>query len=112
MGLPIERLMIGTNANDILARAPGSGTYDIKGVQPTTSPSMDIQISSNFERLLFEAYGRDAGAVRRLMAGLTQSRTFLIDAEPLARIRAEFSAEAVDEPNVLEEMANTYRSTG
>jgi threonine synthase len=58
MGLPIERLMIGTNANDILARALGSGSYEIRGVQPTASPSMDIQISSNFERLLFEAYGR------------------------------------------------------
>jgi threonine synthase len=112
MGLPIERLMIGTNANDILARALGSGSYEIKSVQPTASPSMDIQISSNFERLLFEAYGRDAGAVRRLMAGLTQSRSFLIDAEPLARIRAEFAAQAVDEATVAEEMRETYRSTG
>ncbi|MBM6592671.1 threonine synthase [Microvirga pudoricolor] len=112
MGLPIERLMIGTNANDILARALGSGSYEIKGVQPTASPSMDIQISSNFERLLFEAYGRDAGAVRRLMAGLAQSRAFLIDAEPLSRIRDEFSAQAVDEPQVADEMARTYRETG
>jgi threonine synthase len=112
MGLPIGRLMIGTNANDILARALGSGSYEIRGVQPTTSPSMDIQISSNFERLLFEAYGRDAEAVRRLMASLTQSRSFLIDAEPLARIRAEFAAHAVDEAAVAEEMRDTYRSTG
>ncbi len=112
MGLPIEQLMIGTNANDILARTLGSGSYEIKGVHPTTSPSMDIQISSNFERLLFEAYGRDGEAVRRLMASLHQSRAFLIDAEPLARIREEFSAQAVDEGNVLAEMAETYRSTG
>jgi threonine synthase len=62
MGLPVERLMIGTNANDILARTLGSGSYEIRGVAPTTSPSMDIQISSNFERLLFEAYDRDAAA--------------------------------------------------
>ncbi|MBD2747152.1 threonine synthase [Microvirga sp. BT688] len=112
MGLPIERLMIGTNANDILARTLGSGTYEMKGVHPTTSPSMDIQISSNFERLLFEAYGRNGEAVRRLMASLHQSRAFLIDAEPLARIREEFSAQAVDEDHVLAEMAGTYRSTG
>jgi threonine synthase len=112
MGLPIERLMIGTNANDILARALGSGTYEIRGVEPTTSPSMDIQISSNFERLLFEAYGRDGAAVRRLMAGLNQSRAFMIEAEPLARIRDEFSAKAVDEANVIDEMAETYRTTG
>jgi threonine synthase len=112
MGLPIERLMIGTNANDILVRTLHSGAYEIKGVQPTASPSMDIQISSNFERLLFEAYGRDAGAIRRLMANLAQSKAFLVDAEPLARIREEFSAVAVDEANVAAEMAETFRSTG
>jgi threonine synthase len=112
MGLPIERLMIGTNANDILARTLGSGSYEIKGVQPTMSPSMDIQISSNFERLLFEAYGRDAGAVRRLMASLNQSRAFMIEAQALARIREEFAARAVDEAAVATEMAETYRATG
>jgi threonine synthase len=112
MGLPIEQLMIGTNANDILARTLSSGSYEIKGVQPTASPSMDIQISSNVERLLFEAYGRDAGAIRRLMASLTQARAFLVDAEPLRRIREEFSAMAVDEANVAAEMAETYQATG
>ncbi|MEZ0167655.1 threonine synthase [Microvirga sp. TS319] len=112
MGLPVERLMIGTNANDILARTLHSGAYEITGVEPTTSPSMDIQISSNFERLLFEAYGRDAEAIRRLMANLGQSRSFLIEAAPLARIREEFSARAVDEANVADEMARTYRATG
>jgi threonine synthase len=112
MGLPVKRFMIGTNANDILARALGSGSYEIRGVQPTASPSMDIQISSNFERLLFEAYGRDGAAIRRLMGSLSQSRAFLIDAEPLARIRAEFSAVAVDETAVADEMKRTYRETG
>jgi threonine synthase len=112
MGLPIERLMIGTNANDILARTLDTGAYEIRGVQPTASPSMDIQISSNFERLLFEAYGRDAGAVRRLMANLAQSRSFRIDPEPLERIRSEFSAKAVDEATVAAEMRETYRTTG
>jgi len=112
MGLPIDRLMIGTNANDILVRALGTGSYEIRGVEPTASPSMDIQVSSNFERLLFEAYGRDAGAIRTLMAGLAGSRSFLIDAAALARIRAEFAARAVDEPTVAAEMQQTYRSTG
>ncbi|KLK91252.1 threonine synthase [Microvirga vignae] len=112
MGLPIDRLMIGTNANDILARTLSSGAYEIKGVEPTTSPSMDIQISSNFERLLFESYDRDGEAIRRLMASLHQSRAFMIEAGPLARIREEFSAEAVNEAKVMDEMANTYRSTG
>jgi len=112
MGLPIDRLMIGTNANDILARTLRSGAYEIKGVEPTTSPSMDIQISSNFERLLFDAYGRNGEAIRRLMASLNQSRSFTIEAAPLARIREEFSAQAVNEANVADEMARTYRATG
>jgi threonine synthase len=112
MGLPIDRLMIGTNANDILARTLGSGAYEIRGVEPTTSPSMDIQISSNFERLLFDAYDRDGEAIRRLMASLSQSRSFMIEAGPLARIREEFTAQAVNEANVVDEMADTYRTTG
>lgn len=112
MGLPIERLMIGTNANDILARTLATGAYEIRGVEPTTSPSMDIQISSNFERLLFEAYGRDASAVRRLMASLQQSRSFAIGDAPLAKIRSEFAAAAVKEDEVAAEMAETYRTTG
>jgi threonine synthase len=112
MGLPIERLMIGTNANDILARTLTTGAYEIQGVQATTSPSMDIQISSNFERLLFEAHGRDAAATRRLMAGLAQAQAFTIEAEPLGRIRAEFDALAVDEPAVADEMRATYARTG
>jgi threonine synthase len=92
MGLPIERLVIATNDNDILARAIASGVYETRGVVATTSPSMDIQVSSNFERLLFEAAGRDAAAVRRYMASLKQSGAFSIDPAPLARIRADFAA--------------------
>ena len=60
MGLPIDRLVIATNVNDILARTLATGTYDVREVVATSSPSMDIQVSSNFERLLFEATGRDA----------------------------------------------------
>ena len=112
MGLPIERLMVATNANDILDRALTSGRYEIRGVTPTTSPSMDIQVSSNFERLLFEAHGRDAAAVRALMAGLSQSRSFAIAPEPLARIRRDFASAAVDEETVAQEMRRTYDAAG
>jgi threonine synthase len=112
MGLPVGRFMVGTNANDILARAIGTGTYEIRGVQPTASPSMDIQISSNFERLLFEAYARDAAAVRRLMASLAQTRAFVIDADALQRIRREFSAMAIDETVVAGEMRAVYLASG
>jgi threonine synthase len=73
---------------------------------------MDIQVSSNFERLLFEAYGRDGPAVRRLMASLSQSRAFTIAPEPLARIRQDFSAKAVAEDAVLAEIASTWTEAG
>lgn len=92
MGLPIDRLVIATNDNDILTRTIETGKYETRGVQHTTSPSMDIQVSSNFERLLFEAHGRDAAAVRRLMDGLKQSGSFTIADAPLAKIRSEFDA--------------------
>ena len=74
MGLPIERLVVATNVNDILVRTLETGTYEVRGVTATASPSMDIQVSSNFERLLFDAYGRDPAPVRALMGSLAQSR--------------------------------------
>ena len=76
MGLPVERLTVATNVNDILARTLATGTYELRDVTPTTSPSMDIQVSSNFERLMFDAYGRDPQPVRAAMASLAQSRRF------------------------------------
>ena len=76
MGLPIDRLVIATNVNDILVRMLATGTYELRDVVPTTSPSMDIQVSSNFERLLFDAYERDAGAVRSLMGSLAAIAAF------------------------------------
>ncbi|MEH3147058.1 MAG: threonine synthase [Methylobacterium frigidaeris] len=112
MGLPVGRLMIGTNANDILARTLESGAYELRGVQPTTSPSMDIQISSNFERLLFEAMDRDSGAVVRLMSGLKQSGAFRLEPEILDRVRAEFDAAAVAEPEVVAEIRRVHETTG
>ena len=76
MGLPVERLVIATNDNDILRRAHATGTYEVRGVVATTSPSMDIQVSSNFERYLFEASGRDDVWVRGRMGALAQSGRF------------------------------------
>lgn len=112
MGLPVERFVIGTNSNDILARTLDSGVYEMRGVSATTSPSMDIQISSNFERLLFEAHDRDDAAVRRLMQSLTQSGRFEIAPEPLARIRAEFDAVAQDETAVAAEIRRSWDEAG
>jgi threonine synthase len=92
MGLPIDRLIIATNENDILARTLDSGRYEKTGVHATTSPSMDIEISSNFERLLFEAGGRDAESVRRMMQQLAQSGSFALPEATISAIRAEFDA--------------------
>lgn len=92
MGLPIEQLVIATNSNDILTRCMETMRYEITGVSPTTSPSMDIQVSSNFERLLFEAHDRDGEAVTRLMDGLKQSGSFSINLEAFEKIKAEFVA--------------------
>src|SRR5258707_254381 len=93
MGLPIDRLVVATNVNDILVRTLATGHYEIRDVMATTSPSMDIQVSSNFERLLFETCGRDAQKVRALMGSLAQSRRFTVPAEALKQMRALFTAD-------------------
>ncbi len=112
MGAPIGRLVIATNENDILDRTVRTGRYEIKGVKASSSPSMDIQVSSNFERLLFEVHGRNAGAVRRLMANLTQSGAFTIDAGPLQAIRAEFASGSSDVAQTAKVIARTLAETG
>jgi len=112
MGLPIDRLVIATNVNDILARTLATGVYELRDVVPTTSPSMDIQVSSNFERLVFDACDREAGAVRGLMGSLAQSRRFALSGPALAHIRALFSAGRADEDEVAATMRAVRRETG
>jgi threonine synthase len=112
MGLPVDRLVIATNVNDILTRTLATGTYELRDVLPTTSPSMDIQVSSNFERLLFDVYGRDGAAVRTLMASLAQSRRFTLSAHALSEIRALFTADRADEDEVEATMRTVLRETG
>ncbi|MCO6186820.1 threonine synthase [Rhizobium sp. L1K21] len=112
MGLPIDRLVVATNENDILARALETGRYEMQGVTATTSPSMDIQISSNFERLLFEASDRDAGEVRKAMNRLKQSGAFDIDEKTLKTIRKTFRAARASEDDVAKQIASTLADTG
>ncbi len=112
MGLPIRRLVIATNINDILHRALTSGRYEVSGVKPTTSPSMDIQVSSNFERLLFDVMDRDAAALKELMDGLARSGGFTIPDRALAAMRGLFSSGRADEDEVREEIARTHDETG
>ncbi len=112
MGLPVDRLVIATNSNDILARTLASSHYAVHQVQATQSPSMDIQVSSNFERLLFEAYARDADALSGLMEGLRQSQSFTIAPVPRDVIRSEFDAFSVTEEETTQEIADTWRDSG
>ncbi|MHC1549814.1 threonine synthase [Phyllobacterium sp. K27] len=112
MGLPIDRLIIATNENDILTRTIETGHYETRGVFHTTSPSMDIQVSSNFERLLFEAHDRDAGAVRRLMDNLKQSGGFVIGDTALSKICTEFGAGRSTAAETAGTIGQVLRSTG
>ncbi len=112
MGLPIEQLIVATNQNDILARTLKSGRYEVRGVEVTTSPSMDIQVSSNFERLLFDASGGDSASVRGMMESLRQSGQFTVPEATLERIRAEFKSASATESEVANAMRICLEQTG
>nr|QDF41594.1 threonine synthase [Bradyrhizobium symbiodeficiens] len=112
MGLPVRTLRIAANFNDILARTLKTGIYEVREVHATASPSMDIQISSNFERLLFEAGKRDAAGVRRLMEQLKQSGRFVLPDATLAAIREEFDAGRADETETAAAIRAAWREAG
>lgn len=112
MGLPVRTLRIAANVNDILARTLKTGIYEVREVHATASPSMDIQISSNFERLLFEAGKRDAAGVRRLMDSLKQSGRFVLPDATLAAIREEFDAGRADETETAAAIRAAWREAG
>ena len=111
MGLPIERLVIATNQNDILHRTLQSGAHQKEGVTPSISPSMDIQVSSNFERLLFDLYDREGEAVSQLMGELGTGG-FNLSQGALARMRAEFDSGVCSEEETSETIKMMVDSTG
>jgi threonine synthase len=102
MGLPVERLVIATNQNDILHRCLTTGRYQMGEVRPSISPSMDIQISSNFERALFDAYGRDGRAVAQLMDEMKATGGFAVSQGALDGLRATFASGRVSEEETLD----------
>ena len=112
LGLPIDRLVIATNRNDILDRALKTGRYETRGVTPSASPSMDIQVSSNFERLLFEVHGRDPYSLRRMMHSLAQSGAFTIGDRQLEQIRHEFQSGATSEAETAAVIRDTLAAAG
>lgn len=112
MGLPIERLVVATNQNDILHRALTTGAYRTEGVTPSISPSMDIQVSSNFERALFDAYGRDGAAVAQLMDELKGQGGFTISQGALETLRDSFASGRVSEEETSATIRSVHSRTG
>lgn len=112
MGLPIEQFIIGSNQNDILTRFFSDGTMSQQSVEASLSPSMDIQISSNFERYLFEVSGRDAPLIARLMDEFKQNGSFSVDAALLDKVTQQFSAYRMDDEQTRAEIARVYKDTG
>jgi threonine synthase len=111
MGLPIEKLVIATNQNDILDRVLRTGAYVTDGVKPSISPSMDIQVSSNFERALFDAYGRDGGAIAQLMAEL-KSGGFTVSQGALQTLRETFASGRCSEDETSATIRAEFARTG
>lgn len=112
MGLPVERLVIATNQNDILDRCLKAGDYSKHGVIPSISPSMDIEVSSNFERALFWAYGKDGAAIAALMDELKTKGTFTVSANAMAQLRDTYDSGSVGEARTLEVIGETLKETG
>ena len=112
MGLPVDRLVVASNRNDILWRTIARGDMSLADVEPSLSPSMDIQVSSNFERLLFELWGRDGAATERLMRRFRAERKAAIPAARLARLRAGFAAGRCSDEETLATIGDIWRRTG
>jgi threonine synthase len=111
-GLPVERLVVGSNRNDILARWLSEGTLDLEAVHPTLSPSMDIQVSSNQERLLFELWGRNGARVAESMATLRSTGHLSFDAGVMADVRERFDGARLDDDETLGIVTEVYDRLG
>jgi threonine synthase len=112
MGLPIADLVIGTNRNDILARYVNEGDMSTRGVEPSLSPSMDIQVASNFERLLFELKGRKGAAVAEAIAAFRRSGSLPRSKEEWAVARRLFAAARIDDEGIEAEIARVWHEAG
>jgi threonine synthase len=112
MGLPIDRLIVGTNSNDILARFLESGSLKMATVTPTISPSMDIQISSNFERLLFDFYDRNGEQLAPVMEAFRRDGEVAVGETRWQHIRELFVGHRLDDAQTKAEIARLYAATG
>lgn len=112
LGFPVGRLVLSSNDNDVLPRFFDSGRMERRGTVRTISPSMDIQVSSNFERALWTAYEGDAAAVAAAQESLTASGGYQLEADALERLRERFAAVRCTEQEALAEIERTWRETG
>ncbi|MHA1565859.1 MAG: threonine synthase, partial [Alphaproteobacteria bacterium] len=112
MGLPIDELIIGSNANDVLTRYLQSGVMEIGTVSPTLSPSMDIQISSNFERLVFDLFDRDGPAVKAALDGFRETGRLDMGKARWERVRQVFRGHRVDDDETLKTIRTVYEGSG
>jgi threonine synthase len=112
MGLPVARLILATNRNDILTRFVNSGVYRLGEVHPTISPSMDIQVSSNFERYLYYLLGENPVKVRELMDDVARDGSLSVPESTRSEVASVFSATAVSEAQTREQIRDLYRRTG
>ncbi len=112
MGLPIKEIIVCSNENDILTRFFGHGIMKTQGVKQTITPSMDIEISSNFERFLFELFDRDGKQVADLMRNLSQTGRFSVDNGMLEKARKSFSAQRVNDHEIRETIMRQHAETG
>jgi threonine synthase len=112
MGLPIERLIVATNINDILHRALASGDYSAGGVTPTITPSMDIQVSSNFERLLFDASGRDGAAMAAQMRAFEATKAMQLTNAQAEGAAALFTSARADQAETARALQWAWRAAG
>ena len=112
MGLPVDQFIIGTNVNDILTRFFDSGVLETATVRPTISPSMDIQISSNFERLLFDLYDRDGAALNDAMMQFRAEGRLAVGDNRWKQVSALFAARTIDDAQTRQEIDRVYKETG
>jgi len=112
LGVPIDRLFVGTNRNDILHRFLESGRMQMDEIHPTISPSMDIQISSNFERMLFALYGGDAGIIRATMNTFADTGSFTVHSQQLDELRGLFASARFDDDEIKAIIREIYEETG
>lgn len=112
MGLPIEKLVIGTNSNDILHRCISDNDHSLNPLIHSLSPSMDIMVSSNFERMLFDLYERDGSAISEMMANFKETGELKLNTPALERAREIFSSYRLDDDAMLSIIRQEYENTG